>query len=167
MASEMDLAFYFHQGRHDFSTMHGENMAPSPLNRISLGSCGSPARTLLNCYSSRIVRRDLCLSSSLTDSFTCMQWSFLMWICLARFAMLLKLVGKSTLGPYLDLCGLSLFRDKRVNLVCIYIFPGQGDQIFLWNIMLFVDQNLCCVFFRIIINIRYKNRRQRKISVHL
>lgn len=122
MASEMDLAFYFHQGRHDFSTMHGENMAPSPLNRISLGSCGSPARTLLNCYSSRIVRRDLCLSSSLTDSFTCMQWSFRMWICLARFAMLLKLVGKSMLGPYLDLCGLSLFRDKRV-----YISPG--DQI--------------------------------------
>lgn len=32
------------------------------------------------------MRRDLCrcLSSSLTDSFTCMQWSFRMWIFLAR-----------------------------------------------------------------------------------
>lgn len=47
-------------------------MAPSPLSRTSQGSCRSLARTLLNCYSSGVVRRELCrcLSSGLTDSFT-------------------------------------------------------------------------------------------------
>lgn len=72
MAPEMDLAFYFQRGRHDLVRCMGENMAPSPFNRISPGSVGSLPRTLLNCYSSRIVRRDLCRClSSLTDSFTC------------------------------------------------------------------------------------------------
>lgn len=73
MALEMDLAFYFHQGRHDFSTMHGEIWPQVRSTVFHWGRLGSPARTLLNCYSSRIVRRDLCrcLSSGLTDSFTC------------------------------------------------------------------------------------------------
>lgn len=59
MASEMDLGFYFHHGRHDFGGCIGENMAASPLNRISRRSQGRMADIIKLLLGSV---RDLCLS---------------------------------------------------------------------------------------------------------
>lgn len=37
MPLEMDLAFYFHQGRHDFSAMHGGKYGPKSVQPYFTG----------------------------------------------------------------------------------------------------------------------------------
>ncbi|CAH2270081.1 jg16541 [Pararge aegeria aegeria] len=99
MAPKMDLAFYFHRGRHDFSTMHGENMALSPHNRISPGSAGVTRADIIKLL--LFLSRETSIASSLMKQHQEKPIPFQCWT--KGFSQREGLSGITTLGTSLQL----------------------------------------------------------------